>query len=96
MGIGAPHKLRFVIERDEKGGRFATDSIGVKGFDQISVCHLIFQSLPLPRGLFQILPHHDAPNRLTGVLHFLSVCASGSRRGVLGNKAAVPLQHGVA
>ena len=33
------------------------------------------------------------PVRLTGVFHFLGVCASGDLRGVLGSKAAIPLQY---
>jgi hypothetical protein len=49
----------------------------------------------IPSGLVEILSNHDASNRLTGIFHFLGVCASGSRSGVLGSKTAVPLQHGV-
>jgi hypothetical protein len=47
----------------------------------------------IPRGLFCILAHHNAPNirpvRLTHVFHSLCDFASGNLRGVLGGKAAI-------
>jgi hypothetical protein len=62
-----------------------------------SLCDEILQ--PIPRGLFCILPHHDGSNAqstwLTSSLDLLSVFASGDLRGVLGSKAAIPLQYRV-
>ena len=90
---GSERRTNFVLSSNAT--RRAAISQPTAFVSRASISSVCVTILPSPRGLFQILSDHDAPTGLTPILHFLSVCASGSRRGVLGSKAAVSLQHGV-